>query len=115
MDPLTEYLILSGHPDESVIKGLEVYVVSWEEEVEWIEKLGAGEEFGLTLFQRSQLYLVMQHASSEQIAPYREKITQADQVFMRNTTDTDTSSESHLDGMGNPDKKVHWWLYRRPL
>lgn len=115
-DPLTEHLILEGHNDCTVKKGLEPFVSSWEETIKWINEDVplVQEEYDYDISQRTNLFIVLQHASSEQKSAYSERIQTADDVFIQNTIEIDKPLAKYLPGIGMVDKDKHWWLFRIP-
>lgn len=109
IDPLTEYLILQGESYEEAQKGLEPYVALWEQSAEYIEIYSlCSEEYDHDIWMRSELYKVLEHASPEQIAPFAQRIEEADLRFKKASSPID-SPINHID---NPDKDIHWWLFR---
>lgn len=115
-DALTEYLILSGHSDIVVESGLRILVERWEESV---SRIGKGhpavyEESSHDLWQRCELFLVLEHALPEQIAPYRERIALYDEVFKEGTMEIESPCDIYPDEIKQPDHEVHWWLFRIP-
>lgn len=115
-DSLTEFLILKGYTDETVKSGLESFVSSWEESVKWIktEYMPVSEEHYYELFHRTCLFLVLQHASPEQINPFLVRISLGDEIFKKNTMEVDTPCDPFTDDIGKIDKQMHWWLFRLP-
>ena len=115
-DSLTEYLILKGFPDYIIENGLEPFVSSWEESVKWI--LGVvpliQEEYDYDLSQRTDLYIALQYASTEQLSLYSVRIQQADNIFIQNTIEKDKPWEAYLSEIGVPDNYKHWWVFRIP-
>ena len=116
VDSLTRYLILSGYPDDVVKAGLESFVAAWEESAKWIrcDFPLVSDEYYYDLFQRSQLYLVLQHASPMQIAAYSTRIDQADHIFKQHTIEIDAPCDAFIDDIKKSEKEIHWWLFRLP-
>lgn len=114
VNSLTRYLILEdGLSYEEAIKGLEPAVSEWEMRVKYIEEakttdIGYSEEYDYDLWSRSELYREMQHAPDEELRKFSDRIDQADQRF-KNATVEYSLPNNHVD---NPDKEIHWWLFR---
>ncbi len=111
-DPLTEYLICKGFNDGIVETGLEIFVDSWEEAVKWAIGNYDSADIDYDLYQRTELYQAMKHVSPEQIAPYAERIEKADNYYKEHTVENSIPHDSYIDE--DPDRKVHWWLFRSP-
>ncbi len=110
---LTRYLILQGSSYEEANKGLEPYVLWWEQSVQHIEAssisfIGYSEEYDHDLWARSQPYEVLKYAPEEELNRCRERIEQADAAFKDATVEGDIPNRL----LENPDKKEHWWLFR---
>ncbi len=113
LTPLSRYLILQGESCEEASQGLESYVSDWEQSVKYIQQssvndIGYSEEYDHDLWARTELYRVSQYASEEEMGRYRQRIEQADSAFKNVTVDS-TFANDHLK---NPDKELHWWLFR---
>lgn len=113
VDELICYLVLEGYSDEiinDVIEnGIEIFVSSWEESVEWIVKTPDDtEEYDHDIYPRTELFFVMQYASPEQIDPFKDRIEKADSMF-RMATKEHAEFIRHMD---KPDRAKHWWLFR---
>jgi hypothetical protein len=113
---LTEYLILKGYSDDTVESGLESFVKDWEKRVEWIrgEYREVSEEYYFDIWRRSMLFLALEHASPEQIAPYRERLKSADEILKKSTIEDNSPCDIYPDEIENPNRETHWWLYRLP-
>lgn len=115
IDPFSRHLILSGYDDATVAGGLEDFVAAWEETVEWMNRFRATpdlEEYDFDLHQRSVLHGVLGHASREQIALFSERMHRADELFKRLTEECPAPLSDCLAEVAN--RKIHWWLFRRP-
>ena len=110
-DTLTEYFILQGFSEDKIQEGLAPFVDAWEEALVWIER-GDSEEYDWNLWQRSELYEVLRHATDEQIEPYRERIEKADEKFRSITREAEDSYGYLIDNNETIDRHVHWWLFR---
>ncbi|HPJ67860.1 MAG TPA: hypothetical protein PLQ82_07200 [Desulfobacteraceae bacterium] len=113
-DSLTEYLILEGYPDEYIKVGLEPFVSSWEDSVQWIVESVDLEDYDNDLFARTCLHLALQHASPEQKAIFSSRIKKADEVFIQNTIEEDSPCGTYPEEINESNKNMHWWLYRIP-
>lgn len=113
-DHLTEYLILKGYKESIAASGLELFVGSWEEAVKWaVHPVSEVDiDYYHDLYQRTELYLVLQHAFEEQIEPYRERIEKADNLFKDHTIEDKIPCPSYINE--EPDIEKHWWLFRVP-
>lgn len=113
IDSLTQHLVLEGYSYEEAKAGLEPFVLSWEESVKYIEQsnyedIDYSEEYDHDLWARTELYYVLQHATKEQIKTFSQRIKQTDLRF-KNVTVTTNIANNHID---EPDKNIHWWLFR---
>lgn len=113
-DALTEYLLLQGYSEEEIKGGLEPYVAEWEDAIKWIER-GDAEEYDWHLWQRSELYDVLRHASVKQIEPYLLRIEKADEHFISITRETEEPFDRLIDTTEIIIKEKHWWLFRIPI
>lgn len=113
LSDLTRFLISEGYSYEEAKKGLEPAVSWWEESVAYIEKskcsdIGASEEYDHDLWPRTELFKLIQYASKHEKRSFEERVEAADQKFINATTEIN-SPIGHVD---NPNKEIHWWLFR---
>lgn len=110
---LTRFLMLEGNSYDRAKEGLAPYVAQWEESVAYIEQasiddIGASEEYDYDLWARTVLFRALQHATQSEVGSVADRIVRADQRFMDATTPY-CGATPHID---NPDRGLHWWLFR---
>ncbi len=115
IDPLTQWLVLQGYPGNQAERGLESFVESWEEQVQWFEEREGyfdPDEHGHDIMPRTMLYIVMQQASETQIDQFRKRIEAADALFKKITIERNTPFDPIYDEIKKVDREEHWWLFR---
>jgi hypothetical protein len=107
-------MILQGYNDREIEFALQnstlAFVEDWEDVLGYMSADDCFEEYSFDLSKRTDLFHIMQMASSAVIEKYADRIAKADQRYLDMTMPSDRPFQ-HVD---NPDPAIHWWLFRRP-